>query len=177
MSRLILHNDLTVNSDRKELIKSVRKLTVDILSVILILVIMYLVFPVAVAHDENMYPFLREGDILISCRFDTEYQVNDVVFFKDNEETRIGRIIAKEGDTVEITGDEKLYVNSYPQSEEVFYPTLPEEGKEINEKVPDNSYYLLNDYRKELNDSRTYGSVSKDELLGKVFLIIRRRNI
>ncbi|MDO4460183.1 MAG: signal peptidase I [Clostridia bacterium] len=174
-SRLLLHNDLTVNSDK--LRKAVVKLLLDVISVLVILGTVYLLFPVGISSNEDMYPFMREGDIAISYIFDRDYKTGDVVFFKDESGTHIGRIVAKGGDTIDINGDEKVYVNSYPLSEEVFYPTLPGDKEEIKGIIADNSYYLLCDHRTDCRDSRYYGTVPKERLLGRVFMVIRRRNI
>jgi signal peptidase I len=39
----------------------------------------------------------------------------------------------------------------------------------------ENEYFLLDDYRISGKDSRVFGAIKKDDLLGKVAYILRRR--
>jgi signal peptidase I len=79
---------------------------------------------------------------------------------------------------VEIDDFGHLLVNGNVQQEEVFYSTEPQEGDVTYPYiVPEDSYYVLCDYRTAGVDSRTFGAVSQDDLDGKVITILRRRGI
>jgi len=43
--------------------------------------------------------------------------------------------------------------------------------------VPENAFFLLDDYREIGVDSRAFGPVPADALLGKVVYVLRRRGI
>lgn len=126
---------------------------------------------------EAMYPRLRDGDIAVVNRLPQTYYAGDVLLCKKSGDLCVGRIVAGAGDEVSITDQGGLYVNQALQAEEIFFETLPVNEKEIQLTVPPDSFYLLSDHRPEGNDSRVYGCVRKDEVIGKIFLVIRRRGI
>ena len=122
----------------------------------------------------NMYPMLKDGDLCVTYKLD-DYRSDDVVAYRVNGRIRFGRIIARAGDTVD--GDQQgVLVNGMYPSEEVFYPTqMLETGLELPITLGEGECMVLNDYREDLSDSRTYGVIDEDELEGKVIFIFRRR--
>ena len=72
-----------------------------------------------------MKPRLNPGDGVLYYRLDRQFKGDDAVVYKDSEATRIGRIIAQEGDTVDITNDGKLLVNGHQKDEANPYQILP----------------------------------------------------
>ena len=81
------------------------------------------------------------------------------------------------GDTVEIS-DGSLTVNGYGAFEDAVYPTT-DEGSKITYpyKVPEDTVFVLNDYRSDATDSRTYGAIPKSDTKGCVVFVMRRRGI
>ena len=132
------------------------------------------VFGVFRLSGNNMYPMLKDGDLCVTYRLE-EYHSNDVVAYRVNGRVRLGRIVARAGDTVD--GDEQgIRVNGLHPSEEIFYPT---EILNLNLDLPltlgEGECLVLNDYREDLGDSRTYGAIREDDMQGKVIFIFRRR--
>jgi signal peptidase I len=86
--------------------------------------------------------------------------------------------VAQGGDVVELDEDGQLLVNGNVQQEEIFYPTEPQ-GSDISYPytVEEDSYFVLCDFRTVGFDSRTYGTISKSTLDGKVITVLRRRGI
>lgn len=141
-------------------------------------VLLGVVFGLAVQQGEDMYPRLRDGDLMLYYRLQQTYYVGDVVTFVRDGQRYTGRIVAQGGDTVDLTGDGELLVNGNTQSEEVFYPTQPVQGGiELPCTVPEDGFFLLCDFRTNATDSRSYGTVLKKDLDGKVITILRRRGI
>ncbi len=133
------------------------------------------VFGVYLVKGNSMYPSLRDGDLCITYRLEP-YTHSEVIAYQAGTAVRFARIAAAGNDTVEITQDGILLINGYQPAEEIFYRTVPGENQEnVQLTVDDGKWYLLNDYREDLSDSRTYGSISDDLLLGKVIFIFRRR--
>ena len=81
------------------------------------------------------------------------------------------------GNVVEVS-DNVLMVNGFGLYENTVYPT-PVEGSKITYPytVPEDTVFVLNDYRSDLKDSRTYGGIPLSDTEGKVILVIRRRGI
>lgn len=67
-------------------------------------------------------------------------------------------------------------INGSHPNEEVFYPTqIADTNLPLPYTLSEGEFAVLNDYRSDLNDSRTYGVIKKDALKGKVIFIFRRR--
>jgi signal peptidase I len=135
-------------------------------------------FGIKQMHGENMYPRLRDGDLLLYNRMERNYAIGDVVVFEVDKVPCVGRIVAQGGDVVEVTENGELWVNGNLQSEEIFYATEADPfGVEYPYTVEEDSYFMLCDFRTESTDSRSYGAVSVDDFCGKVITILRRRGI
>lgn len=141
------------------------------------LVILLTVFiGVFVCHNNSSYPMIKDGDLCMTSRLSRLGQ-GDIIAYKDNGIVKFGRIIAFGGDTVEIMND-FIAVNGFGLYEDSFFVTTPE-GASVSFPyiVPEDSVFVLNDYRPDVSDSRTLGGVSLKDVKGKVVLIMRRRGI
>ena len=89
------------------------------------------------------------------------------------------RVVAQPGDTVEIGQGERLVVNGNSMIEtNIFYPTPEYEGfMEYPVTLGEGEYFVLADYRNGGADSRFFGAVKEDEILGTVITILRRNNL
>ena len=149
---------------------------------ILLLVVCTFTFVLGIHIQEGnrMYPFIMDGDLLITYKLDY-YQVGDVVVYRhpDTGETEVSRIVAIGDNSIEVTAYGDLLINGVSPVEQVFYPTTPLDGTNVEYPyiMRKGGYFVLDDYRTEGNDSRYFGQLLKDELLGKVVYVFRRRGI
>ena len=110
-------------------------------------------------------------------------QALDWIGFKDPNEPEktmfICRIVAGPGDTVEISTEERLIINGNVMVEpDIFYLTSQYAGfVEYPLKLDEGEYFVLADHRTGGADSRFFGAVNKDEILGSVITIMRRNNL
>jgi signal peptidase I len=130
----------------------------------------------------SMRPTLIEGDRILVSRFlyrFTPPQRGDIVVFRYPEDKKrpfIKRLAAVGGDEVEIL-DGHLVVNGQPlDSTEVFRTNhyynqgiYGEAHRPI--KVPEGQYYVLGDNSSASHDSRFWGFVPKQLLIGKALCI------
>ena len=89
------------------------------------------------------------------------------------------RVVAGPGDTVEISESDRLMVNGNNMIENnIFYQT-PQYGEFVPYplKLGENEYFVLADQRNGGADSRFFGAVKEDEILGTVITILRRNNL
>lgn len=146
----------------------------------LVAVAMIFVLGVHVQQGNSMYPFIMDGDFLITFKLDP-YRVGDVVVYRDPEtgEKALSRIVAMNENTIQVTEYGELLINGRAPEEKVFYLTQPLEGSTIEYPyiMRKGGYFVLDDYRTEGNDSRQFGQLLKEELLGKVIYVFRRRGI
>ncbi len=107
----------------------------------------------------------------------------DWLGFKDPADppmsTFICRVVAAPGDTVSITEDERLMVNGNTMIESnIFYSTPQYAGfVQYPLVLGEGEYFVLGDHRDGAADSRFFGAVRVDEILGTVITILRRNNL
>jgi signal peptidase I len=145
--------------------------------VLVVWAIFTFVFGIRQVSGETMYPRLRDGDLILYYRLEQDYAIDDVVAFHVDDNVREGRIVAQSGDVVDLT-EGQLVVNGNVEQEEIFYQTYPQDGEiTYPYTVPENSYFVLCDFRTNGFDSRTYGAIPQSDLDGKVMTVLRRRGI
>jgi signal peptidase I len=144
----------------------------------LIIVIFGFVFGFAVMPDDSMKPGIGAGDLLFIYRMENNYKSGDVIVYRTDDGKHVGRIVAKGGDTVEITEDQQLKVNgSIVIENDIYYKTpMYDSGVSYPVTLADNEFFVLGDQRENAEDSRWSGPVAGDEITGKVITIIRRNN-
>ena len=127
----------------------------------------------------SMFPTFNDGDYIltdkVSYRFGSP-KVGDVIVLKNprnEEQDFIKRIIALPRDTIMVEGS-SVYVNGQKLSEEYLVDDIStragnflQEGNEI--KAGPNQYFVFGDNRNHSSDSREWGSVTKEEIVGRVF--------
>lgn len=121
-------------------------------------------------YDNNMFPSIKDGDLVVIEKFDKEVQLSDVVIYNG----RLYRVIAKAGQEVDISKEGILTVNGMQPAESTNSLTSKGE-KEYPIKVPEGEIFVLNDYREDESDSREFGTIKESDIEGKVFFITRRR--
>lgn len=127
----------------------------------------------------SMVPTFHTGDYLItekvSYRFRNPKHGEIIVLQnpKDESQDFIKRIIAIPGDTIQITNN-TVYLNGQILSENylpkgilIHSGTFITEGTLI--KVANNQYLVFGDNREHSSDSREWGPVTKEEIVGRAF--------
>lgn len=128
-------------------------------------------------RGQDMFPAVKDGDLVIAYRLQREYEKNDLVVYERDGEHRVGRIAARAGDYVTITEDGTLMVNGTVQSGEIVYPTYPKENIVYPYAVPYGTVFILADYRTQAQDSRDFGPVETKDIEAKVLSLLRRRGL
>lgn len=135
------------------------------------------VFLLTRAGGNDMFPAVKDGDLLLAFRLQRSLAQNDVVVYSAGGKTRVGRILASGGDVVYLDGSGRLLVNGTEQTGEILYPTYPKEGLNYPLSIPEGQVFVLGDYRTQGKDSRDFGPVPREEILGKVITLLRRRGL
>lgn len=128
----------------------------------------------------SMYPNFKDGDYILTDKVSYKLgkpQRGDVIVFKnpkDKAQDFIKRIIGVPGDKFRIEGG-RVYLNGKLLDEPYIRPgiyTGPEatiqEGEEIT--VPQGKLLVLGDNRPASSDSRDWGFIEFNEIIGKVLL-------
>jgi signal peptidase I len=131
----------------------------------------------------SMNPTLWQGDRIIVNKLSVDFgtiNIGDIVVFKappdvaklcgDAATDLVKRVIGLPGDHLYSRGN-TIYVNGKPLDQKwSIYPTL---GTPISPTtVPAGRYFMMGDNHAFSCDSRTWGTVPKSDLIGKVFVRI-----
>lgn len=146
-------------------------------------IFIFLRFFVAEPHrvdGNSMLPNFHHGDYIITNKLLTklgEPQRGEVVILKNPrkpDEAFIKRIIGLPGDRIKIQADQ-VYINDQLINEPYLLFGLPtptgaflSEGEEIT--VPDGQYFVIGDNRSGSSDSRDWGTVKREALIGQAWL-------
>lgn len=157
-----------------------KRLILDTIRLFIILaiatIIFFVFFGIKVVDGNGMYPALMDGDLTLTFN-KANYVKNDVVFYRVDGKEYCGRVVAKAGDSISFSEDGKFYVNGMIQSEKIAFPTMIPEGSEKKLIVPDDTVYILGDYRTSCVDSRTLGFISLDDVDSKIIALLRHKKI
>ena len=137
------------------------------------------VFMLARVQGNEMFPAVKDGDLVLAYRLQQTNAKNDVVVYQADGVTHVGRVLALAGDVVNITDDGTLLVNGTTQSGEILYPTYPASaaGLSYPYTVPEGSVFILADYRTNAADSRNFGAIPTKDIKGTVLALLRRRGL
>lgn len=135
------------------------------------------VFLIAQTSGNDMFPAVKDGDLLIGFRMQRDYQKDDVVVYERNGRLCVGRIIGRETDVITLDDSGTLLVNGTAQGGEILFPTYAKEGLEYPYTVPEGTVFILGDYRTQAEDSRDFGCVAMEDVKAKVITILRRREL
>ncbi len=147
--------------------------------IIMIYIMFWIIFGLQPMANDDMKPRISAGDLMLFYRLETRINSDDVVVIHKDGKTYTGRIVAKGGDKVEVTDDSTLKINDSTMIEsDIFYSTPKyEEYVQYPLQLAEDEYFVLCDYRNGAKDSRYFGAVKKNEIMGKVITIIRRSNL
>lgn len=125
-------------------------------------------------HGNDMYPAMQDGDVVLAWRLQGSHNQNDVVVYRSGGKELVGRVLAKEGDVVDLTDDGQVTVNGTPEDNEI-YQTQAGKAVKFPYLVPKGKMFVLGDFRTQATDSRKLGAISTDEVEGVTIGLLRRR--
>lgn len=162
-----------------------KAIAVIVLVVLVGFAIKSLLFSNYVVDGKSMEPTLEDGNLMMVNK--VVYELTDVhrfdiiVFHANEQEDYVKRVIGLPGDEIEYRND-RLYINGEYIAEE-FLDSYKEKNhqerytedfilKELTgkNKVPAGSYFVMGDNRIDSLDSRSFGFIHTDAIVGKVDL-------
>ena len=133
-------------------------------------IIATLVLPVLQISGDSMDPTYNNGDIVATIKTNRLNQ-GDIIAFYHGNKILVKRVIATEGSWVNMDDKGNVTVNGIKIEEEyVINKQIGDYSIKFPYQVPTNSVFVLSDDRSNMIDSRSIdvGSISKDDLIGKV---------
>ena len=131
-----------------------------------------------VVSGSSMVPTFENGEYLIVDEISYilgEPSRGDVVIFRYPNDTKkffIKRIIGLPGETVDVNGNEvTIYNKENEEGIKLSQPYLKtSSGIKTHTELKDDEYFVMGDNRGASSDSRIWGPVSKNLLVGKAFV-------
>ncbi len=152
-----------------------REIVSTVLFFIAIFALLQLTLPRSVVHGSSMQPNFHEGQYLVISRLNYmlgDPQRGDILVFNSpegGEDALIKRVIGIPHDVVEIRGTD-FYVNDIKIDEP--YINEPCQTYSCRDgsrwELGADEYFLAGDNRNRSNDSRKFGPVPYDHIIGKV---------
>lgn len=135
------------------------------------LIRIFIVTPVRVTGD-SMHPYLKDKEILILNKMDTNYKRNDIVVAKAAGTKIIKRVMGLPGENISYK-DCKLYINEKEVDD--FVDNCDTNDFSLEELygyvvIPEGYYFVMGDNRAASSDSRDYriGLIKKENIQGKI---------
>ena len=127
---------------------------------------------VLTATGNSNYPTIKDGSFEIAEKFGTTFvKRGKFVIFDYNDSIYSKRVIGLPGETIEIVNS-VIYINGSPLNEDYIFLSsdnmIPSQKNMAAITLKDNEYFLLGDNRCTSADSRTFGPVDGNNILGTV---------
>ena len=149
-----------------------------LIAIIIVVPIRIFIAQPFIVSGSSMVPTFQDGQYLvvdeISYIIGTPKR-DDVVVFRNPNNTKvffIKRIIGLPGETVDVKGNDVFITNKeHPNGFKLDQSFLVNNGGiDGHMELKDNEYYVMGDNRPASSDSRYWGAVPKNLLVGRVFL-------
>lgn len=145
-----------------------------IITLISVIILRLFVLNVTTVSGWSMYPTLINGEKILTLK--VAYKISkpkryDVVVcaFPGEDSLYVKRIIGLPGETIQLTKD-SILIDGVPLEDDEY-------GRGINPRlqtvtIPEGHYFLMGDNRTQSNDSSRLGALSKENIKGKVCMIV-----
>ena len=146
--------------------KSFFGVLVIFVSVITILINLF-VFQLAKVNGNSMLPTLEDKEVLLLYKLNPKIERGDIIVFRQNDGILIKRVIGLPGETITIDND-SIEING--EKIEDYIKVTVQNGGGLSEpyEIKEGEYICLGDNRNNSHDSRAFGAVKEEDVIGIV---------
>ena len=131
-----------------------------------------LFLPVLQIYGSSMTPTLHDGQLIVSVK-EKNFETGDIIAFYYNNKILVKRVIASEGDWVDIDEEGNVNVNGKRLHEPyVANKSLGECNIALPYQVSEGKIFVMGDHRSVSIDSRhtSVGCVTEEQIVGKLVM-------
>lgn len=158
--------------------RTIKYLISLIFAIIIVLFVQTFIIVGAVIPNHNMSPTLNKDDRVIVNKIKVTFDLlrdGDVILYRHNGVIHFSRIVGKPGESVEIKNhhlfrDDRRVNEQYAKNRQIKNIALRNIKDSDGDIVPPGSYFVLNDNDDNKSDSRRYGLIDKQDIIGDVSL-------
>lgn len=163
-------------------LRNITEFIKDISKYIIVIIIVLLLFIFVIGLQQvvgpSMSPNLEEGNVIIVNKLIyrlKDISRNDVIVLSQDEKYMIKRVVGLPGEFVEYK-DNYVFINGVKYKETFIDENIKTEDFSIKDigydVIPKDMYLVLGDNRENSLDSRSYGLISKKQVIGKAWIRI-----
>lgn len=141
-----------------------------IILIIVVLIRTFIITP-AVVNGDSMKDTLLDNEVVLVNKLYvnvSDIKRFDIVVINENGEHIVKRIIGLPGEKVEYKNN-KLFINDKEVNSELKFKDTEDF---VYEKVESDKYFVLGDNREISKDSRIIGTINKEDIIGKVSIVL-----
>ncbi|KAB8137910.1 signal peptidase I [Gracilibacillus oryzae] len=152
-----------------------------LIAVVIVLLCRHFLITPSIVKGESMMPNLEDGDRIILSKISQIDRFDEIAFeAPDTADNYVKRVIGFPGETVEMKNDqliidgkvyEEEYLNDYKSkisAEENLTPDFTLYQLTGEEVVPEGMLFVLGDNRRVSKDSRSFGFITQESVIGDV---------
>ena len=159
-------------------LRDIKEFIKDSLKYLIVIATVFFIALFVVSFEQVIGPSMKgtlnAGDVTIVNKLVYKFRTikrNEIVSINQKDKIMVKRVIGLPGEHIEYK-DNKLYVNgSLVLENNISVETKDFKLEDIGyETIPKDMYFVLGDNRTNSNDSREFGLVKKDEIIGKIVM-------
>ncbi len=159
-------------------LRDIKEFIKDSLKYLIVIAIVFFIALFVVSFEQVIGPSMKgtldAGDVTIVNKLVYKLRTikrNEIVSINQKDKIMVKRVIGLPGEHIEYK-DNKLYVNgSLVLENNISVETKDFKLEDIGyETIPKDMYFVLGDNRTNSSDSREFGLVKKDEIIGKIVM-------
>lgn len=159
-------------------LRDIKEFIKDSLKYLIVIAIVFFIALFVISFEQVVGPSMKgtldAGDVTIVNKLVYKFRTikrNEIVSINQKDKIMVKRVIGLPGEHIEYK-DNKLYVNgSLVLENNISVETKDFKLEDIGyETIPKDMYFVLGDNRTNSSDSREFGLVKKDEIIGKIVM-------
>lgn len=159
-------------------LRDIKEFIKDSLKYLIVIAIVFFIALFVISFEQVVGPSMKgtldAGDVTIVNKLVYKLRTikrNEIVSINQKDKIMVKRVIGLPGEHIEYK-DNKLYVNgSLVLENNISVETKDFKLEDIGyETIPKDMYFVLGDNRTNSSDSREFGLVKKDEIIGKIVM-------